>query len=158
MFGYGMDRAGTGQAEVAGTCECGNEPSGSIKPVSFSRRTLLHGVSLLLLLLLLLYTKEDDTESVNEINTGHPYLWCDYISCHDLAAVSTDLYQPITTSRHSMMLICTSTNHPARGSASDMRRTFTTSREERWGRHAYITAVQHKLIRLIPFETYFANK
>ena len=38
----------------AGTCECGNEPSGSIKcgnfltsckPVSFSRRTLLHGVS-----------------------------------------------------------------------------------------------------------------
>jgi hypothetical protein len=39
---------------VAGTCECGNEPSGSIKcgkfltsckPVSFSRRTVLHGVS-----------------------------------------------------------------------------------------------------------------
>jgi hypothetical protein len=35
---------------VVGTCECGNEPSGSImtscKPVSFSRRTLLHGVSI----------------------------------------------------------------------------------------------------------------
>ena len=39
---------------MAGTCECGNEISGSInsgnlltscKPVSFSRRTLLHGVS-----------------------------------------------------------------------------------------------------------------
>jgi hypothetical protein len=39
---------------VAGNCECGNEPSGSIKlgefldcykPVSFSRSTLLHGVS-----------------------------------------------------------------------------------------------------------------
>jgi hypothetical protein len=39
---------------VAGTCECGNEPSVSIKcgdfftgsePVSFSRRTLLRGVS-----------------------------------------------------------------------------------------------------------------
>jgi hypothetical protein len=39
--------------KVAETCECGNEPSGSInegnfltgcKPVSFSRRTLLHGV------------------------------------------------------------------------------------------------------------------
>jgi hypothetical protein len=39
---------------VAGTCECGNEPSGSInarnfltsyKPVSFSRRTLLDEVS-----------------------------------------------------------------------------------------------------------------
>jgi hypothetical protein len=39
---------------VAGTCECGDEHSGSInagnflarlKPVSFSRRTLLHGVS-----------------------------------------------------------------------------------------------------------------
>jgi len=41
-------------AQGRGTCECGNEPSGSIKwggnfltsckPVSFSRRTLLHGV------------------------------------------------------------------------------------------------------------------
>jgi hypothetical protein len=40
--------------KVAGTCECGNEPTGSIKcgnfltsrkPDSFSRRTLLHGVS-----------------------------------------------------------------------------------------------------------------
>jgi len=39
---------------VAGTCEYGNEPSGSInvdnfltklKPVSFSRRIVLHGVS-----------------------------------------------------------------------------------------------------------------
>ena len=39
---------------MMGTCECGNEPSGSTnsgnfltscKPVSFSRRTLLHGVS-----------------------------------------------------------------------------------------------------------------
>ena len=39
---------------MAGTCECGNEPLGSIKcrkfltscePISFSRRTLLHGVS-----------------------------------------------------------------------------------------------------------------
>jgi hypothetical protein len=39
---------------VAGTCECGNEPSGSIdyrnfltscKPVNFSRRSVLHGVS-----------------------------------------------------------------------------------------------------------------
>jgi hypothetical protein len=39
---------------MAGACECGEEPSGSIKggefldqlqTVSFSRRTLLHGVS-----------------------------------------------------------------------------------------------------------------
>ena len=29
--GYGLDRAGSGQEEVAGTYECGNEPSGSIK-------------------------------------------------------------------------------------------------------------------------------
>ena len=32
---------------MACACECGDEPSGSIKcgePVSFSRRTLLHGV------------------------------------------------------------------------------------------------------------------
>jgi len=28
---YGLDRAGSGQGQVAGTCECGNEPSGSIK-------------------------------------------------------------------------------------------------------------------------------
>jgi len=26
-----MDRGGSGQGQVAGTCECGNEPSGSIK-------------------------------------------------------------------------------------------------------------------------------
>jgi len=28
--GHGPDRAGSGQGQVAGTCECGNEPSGSI--------------------------------------------------------------------------------------------------------------------------------
>ena len=28
--GYGLDRAGSGKGQVAGTCECG-EPSGSIK-------------------------------------------------------------------------------------------------------------------------------
>ena len=31
MWGYGLDRAGSGCGQVAGTCECGNEPSGSIK-------------------------------------------------------------------------------------------------------------------------------
>jgi hypothetical protein len=29
--GYRLDSAGSGQRQVAGTCECGNEPSGSIK-------------------------------------------------------------------------------------------------------------------------------
>jgi len=29
--GYGLERAGLGEGQVAGTCECGNEPSGSIK-------------------------------------------------------------------------------------------------------------------------------
>jgi len=29
--GYGLDRAGSGSEQVAGTCECGNEPSGSIQ-------------------------------------------------------------------------------------------------------------------------------
>ena len=29
--GYGLGRAGSGQGQVADTCECGNEPSGSIK-------------------------------------------------------------------------------------------------------------------------------
>jgi len=31
MWGYGLDRPGLGYGQVAGTCECGNEPSGSIK-------------------------------------------------------------------------------------------------------------------------------
>jgi len=29
--GYGLDRCGSGQGQMAGTCECGNEHSGSIK-------------------------------------------------------------------------------------------------------------------------------
>ena len=29
--GHGLDRSGLGKGQVAGTCECGNEPSGSIK-------------------------------------------------------------------------------------------------------------------------------
>ena len=31
MWGHGLDQAGSGQGQVAGTCECDNEPSGSIK-------------------------------------------------------------------------------------------------------------------------------
>ena len=31
MWGDGLDRAGTGQGQAAGTCLCGDEPSGSIK-------------------------------------------------------------------------------------------------------------------------------
>jgi hypothetical protein len=30
MWGYGLDWAGSGWRQVAGTCECGNEPLGSI--------------------------------------------------------------------------------------------------------------------------------
>ena len=54
MWGYGLDRAGSGLGQVSGTCECGNEPLGSVKfwefldllqTVSFSRRTLPLGVS-----------------------------------------------------------------------------------------------------------------
>jgi len=30
-MGYGLDRAGSEQGQVAGTCECGKEQSGSIK-------------------------------------------------------------------------------------------------------------------------------
>ena len=52
--GYGVDRSGLGEGQVADICECGNESSGSIKcgefltdckPISFSRRTVLYGVS-----------------------------------------------------------------------------------------------------------------
>jgi hypothetical protein len=31
MWGYVLDQAGSRHAQVAGTCELGNEPSGSIK-------------------------------------------------------------------------------------------------------------------------------
>ena len=31
MQRYGLDRADSGEGQVAGTCECGNESSGSIK-------------------------------------------------------------------------------------------------------------------------------
>ena len=31
MWGRVLDRAGSGQGEMAGKCESGNEPSGSIK-------------------------------------------------------------------------------------------------------------------------------
>ena len=31
MWGCGLDLSGSGQGQVAGTCEYGNEPSGSIK-------------------------------------------------------------------------------------------------------------------------------
>ena len=31
MWGHGLDRAGSGQGQLAGTCEYGNEHSGSIK-------------------------------------------------------------------------------------------------------------------------------
>jgi hypothetical protein len=31
MWGYGMDLAGSGYGQVAGTCECGSEPSCFIK-------------------------------------------------------------------------------------------------------------------------------
>ena len=45
----GMDLSGSGQGKEAGCCDQGNEPSFSIKCgnlfTSFSRRTLLHGVS-----------------------------------------------------------------------------------------------------------------
>ena len=48
----GLDRSDSRTGEMAGPCECGNEPSGSIKCgefldwlVSFSGRTLLHADS-----------------------------------------------------------------------------------------------------------------
>ena len=31
MWGYGMDRYGLREGQVQGTCDCGNELSGSIK-------------------------------------------------------------------------------------------------------------------------------
>jgi len=35
MWRYGLDRAGSGKGQVAGTCECDNEPLGSIKRRKF---------------------------------------------------------------------------------------------------------------------------
>jgi hypothetical protein len=31
MGGHGLDRSGSGKWQVPGFCECGNDPSGSIK-------------------------------------------------------------------------------------------------------------------------------
>ena len=38
MWLYGLDRAGQGQRQVADACECGNEPSGSVKCGEFLDR------------------------------------------------------------------------------------------------------------------------
>ena len=35
MWAYGLDWAGPGQRQVADACECGNEPSGSVKCEEF---------------------------------------------------------------------------------------------------------------------------
>jgi hypothetical protein len=35
MWGHSLDRAGLGQGELVGSCECGNEPSVSIKRGEF---------------------------------------------------------------------------------------------------------------------------
>ena len=37
MWVNGLDRAGSGQGQVADTCECGNEPSGSVKCGEFDQ-------------------------------------------------------------------------------------------------------------------------
>ena len=54
--GYGLDWFGAGKGQVAGSCDCSDELSGSIKygvlsswgPIGFSRRTVLHGVGQLI--------------------------------------------------------------------------------------------------------------
>ena len=38
MWGYGVDGVGSGKGQVAGTCEGGNELSGSIKCAEFIDR------------------------------------------------------------------------------------------------------------------------
>ena len=38
MWGYGLDRAGSGWGQVVGTCECGNELSGSKNASNFLTR------------------------------------------------------------------------------------------------------------------------
>ena len=35
MWGHGLDRAGPGQGQLAGTCQCGNKFSGSINAGNF---------------------------------------------------------------------------------------------------------------------------
>ena len=54
MWGHGLERAGSVQGQVAGTYECGNEPSGSIKCGDFLdqlrtgqlvKKNSAHGVS-----------------------------------------------------------------------------------------------------------------
>jgi len=38
MWGHGLDRCGSGYGQMAGTCEWGNEPSGSIKCGEFLKK------------------------------------------------------------------------------------------------------------------------
>ena len=54
MWGHGLNRACSGYGKLAGACECGNGLPGSknaekflssCKPVSFTERTVLHGLS-----------------------------------------------------------------------------------------------------------------
>jgi hypothetical protein len=35
LWWHGLDQSGSGSGQVAGICECGNEPSGSVKRVEF---------------------------------------------------------------------------------------------------------------------------
>ena len=35
ILGHGLDRSGSGWGQVVGTCDCGNEPSGSINSGEF---------------------------------------------------------------------------------------------------------------------------
>ena len=38
VCGRGLDRSGSGYGQMTGSCECGNEPSGSIKCGEFLTR------------------------------------------------------------------------------------------------------------------------
>jgi hypothetical protein len=35
MWGHGLNRSGSGQGQMSGICECGNEPSGAVKRGEF---------------------------------------------------------------------------------------------------------------------------
>jgi hypothetical protein len=40
MWRFGLDRGGSRQGQVAGTCECGNEPDGTLRDVFIIRSAL----------------------------------------------------------------------------------------------------------------------
>ena len=82
MWVYGLDWAGPGQGQVADACECGNEPSGSVKCGEF--RDQLQTSQLL---------KKDSAPWSKKISNG--LLYANYIYMFDVTVTVSYLKQKV---------------------------------------------------------------